>query len=210
VRLATGAALLVLPLLATRSPAALGPRYGGEVRLGLPELPVALVPAPTPGIGPRFAAGLIHETLLGLGSDGQPAAGLAARWSSAADGREWTLSIGEDARFHDDRPVLAEEAKDLAAIDFQVEVVDRGKRPIALGQAARPDDRFVRTVSLPPDGRLGSPHRRPYRRNVHHSPRRTSAIRAMPTAPHSRDVSIVTRMSDVALAAEDVARIVAT
>lgn len=109
-RPATGAALLVLLLLATGSPAALGPRYGGEVRLGLPELPAALAPAATPGIGPRFVAGLIHETLLGLGSDGQPAAGLAARWSSAADGRECTLSIGEDARFHDDRHVLAEDA----------------------------------------------------------------------------------------------------
>jgi len=110
VRLATGTAFLVLLLLATRSPAALGPRYGGEVRLGLLDLPAALAPAATPGIGPRFAAGLIHETLLGLGPDGRPAAGLAARWSSAADGREWTLSIGDDARFHDDRPVLAEDA----------------------------------------------------------------------------------------------------
>ncbi len=78
--------------------------------MGLPELPATLAPAPTAGLGPRLAAGLIHETLLGLGPDGQATAGLAARWLSAADGREWTLSIGEDARFHDDRPVLAEDA----------------------------------------------------------------------------------------------------
>lgn len=109
-RLAPCAALLALVLLAARAPAALGPRYGGELRVGLPELPATLAPAPTTGLGPRCAAGLIHETLLGLGPDGQPTAGLATRWLSAADGREWTLSIGEDARFHDDRPVLAEDA----------------------------------------------------------------------------------------------------
>jgi MarR-like DNA-binding transcriptional regulator SgrR of sgrS sRNA len=78
--------------------------------LGLLELPASLAPAPAAAIGPRLAAGLVHETLLGLTPDGQPTAGLAARWISAAEGREWTLSIGEYARFHDDRPVLAEDA----------------------------------------------------------------------------------------------------
>ncbi|PYQ20236.1 MAG: hypothetical protein DMF79_10860 [Acidobacteria bacterium] len=87
------ATLLLLVVAATRSPAALGPRYGGELRLGLPELPASLAPAPAAAIGPRLAAGLVHETLLGLTPDGQPAAGLAAH-----------------ARFHDDRPVLAEDA----------------------------------------------------------------------------------------------------
>jgi MarR-like DNA-binding transcriptional regulator SgrR of sgrS sRNA len=78
--------------------------------LGLPELPASLAPAPAAAIGPRLAAGLVHETLLGLSPDGQPTAGLAACWISAAEGREWTLSIGAYARFHDDRPVLAEDA----------------------------------------------------------------------------------------------------
>jgi ABC-type transport system substrate-binding protein len=104
------ATFLLLVVAATRSPAALGPRYGGELRLGLPELPASLAPAPIAGIGPRVAAGLVHETLLGLGPDGQPTTGLAASWVSAAEGREWRLSIGEYARFHDDRPVLAEDA----------------------------------------------------------------------------------------------------
>ncbi len=104
------AACLLLVLLATRSPAALGPRYGGELRLGVSELPASLAPAPAAGMGPRVAAGLVHETLVGLGPDGRPTAGLAARWVSGAEGREWTLSIGEHARFHDDRPILAEDA----------------------------------------------------------------------------------------------------
>ncbi len=104
------ATLLLLVVTATRSPAALGPRYGGELRLGLPELPASLAPAPAAALGPRLAAGLVHETLLGLSPDGQPTAGLAAGWVSAAEGREWTLSIGEYARFHDDRPVLAQDA----------------------------------------------------------------------------------------------------
>ncbi len=91
----------------------------------------------------------------------------------------------------------------------QVEVVDRGQRPVALGQAPRPDDDVLVGGGMP-DRRLGASHRRPNRRNVHHRPMSTIAISATPTAPHRSDVSTVTRMSDVALAAVEVDRIVTT
>ena len=110
------------------------------------------------------------------------------------------------AEEHQDRrrlagAVLAEQAEDLAPADDQVEVVDRGERPVALGQPTGPDDDVVVRAGTP-DRRLGTPHRRPNRRKVHHRPSRTIAISATPTAPHRSDVSTVTRMSAVALAAD--------
>lgn len=110
VRLRVLSRLLLAAFLGAEAPAALGPRYGGELRVGVPDLPSSLVPGPAPGLGPRLAAGLVHETLVGLTSDGALAPALAASWTAVAEGREWALSIGESARFHDGRPVTAEDA----------------------------------------------------------------------------------------------------
>jgi ABC-type transport system substrate-binding protein len=97
-------------LWATVSPAALGPRYGGELRVGVAELPSSLAPKALAGTGNRLAQGLVHQTLLGVGTDGQPTPGLAVGWTSAAEGREWTVMIADAALFHDDRVVAAEDA----------------------------------------------------------------------------------------------------
>ncbi len=90
--------------------AALGPRYGGQLRVGLLELPARADPAAPAGPAEALLQSLVHETLVGLGPEGLPTPGLAQRWSSAAGGREWTLFLGAGLRFHDDRPVAAEDA----------------------------------------------------------------------------------------------------
>ena len=110
---ATRVAALVFLLVAAlpvRGPAALGPRYGGEMRVAVSDLPPSLDPASPVGAGRRLAAGLVHETLVGIGPDGQLTPGLAGASRSTAEGREWTLILDDEARFHDGRPVTAEDA----------------------------------------------------------------------------------------------------
>jgi ABC-type transport system substrate-binding protein len=89
--------------------AALGPRYGGEARLALSELPPALAPVPALGPEGRAAIGLFHETLVDVGLDGALRPSLAEAWHPSA-GAEWTLQLREGATFHDGTPVSADDA----------------------------------------------------------------------------------------------------
>ncbi len=106
--------LLLVALLSLAAPAALraalGPRYGGQLRVALLDLPARAEPALPAGPAEALLQSLVHETLVGLGPEGLPTPGLARRWSSAAGGREWTLFLGAGLRFHDDRPLTAEDA----------------------------------------------------------------------------------------------------
>jgi len=88
---------------------ALGPRYGGELRIGIADLPAALDPAAPRSAGERLLAGLVHETLLGLDDEGRARPALGLSWSSAADGREWTIRLAA-ATFHDGTPVDSADA----------------------------------------------------------------------------------------------------
>ncbi len=110
---ATRVAALVLLLVAAlpaRGPAALGPRYGGEMRVAVSDLPSSLDPASPVGAGPRLAAGLVHETLVGIGPDGQLTPGLAGLSVSTAEGQERAFVLDDEARFHDGRPLTADDA----------------------------------------------------------------------------------------------------
>lgn len=105
--------LLVLAGLAVAHTgfAALGPRYGGELTVGLSRLPSkALAPWLPRGEGEPVVTSLVHEGLVRLDPDGFPVPGLAARWSSGAGGREWRLELAPGARFHDDAVVSADDA----------------------------------------------------------------------------------------------------
>jgi ABC-type transport system substrate-binding protein len=102
--------LLFMAALPARGPAALGPRYGGEMRVAVSDLPPSLDPASPVGAGRQLAAGLVHETLVGIGPDGQLTPGLAAASGSTAEGREQTLILDDEARFHDGRPATADDA----------------------------------------------------------------------------------------------------
>ena len=99
-------AVLAPPLLQ----AALGPRYGGELKVGVLELPATIEPGAERGVGASFVSTLVHETLVGVDESGFPSPALAQGWSTAAGGREWTLRLREGAAFHDGRPVAAAEA----------------------------------------------------------------------------------------------------
>jgi len=87
---------------------ALGPRYGGEVTVGVPNLPLSHAPSMAHGLGARLLGALVHETLVGIDGAGYPTPGLAAQWSSAAAGREWTLTLRADARSHDGHDLSSE------------------------------------------------------------------------------------------------------
>jgi MarR-like DNA-binding transcriptional regulator SgrR of sgrS sRNA len=97
------AAALLAPALARP---ALGPRYGGTLRIGVQ----ALAPA-APGVprsaDERLLAAMVHATLARPGPEGQPVPELAEGWSSAASGREWSLRLRQPAAFHDGEPVRA-------------------------------------------------------------------------------------------------------
>jgi len=105
-RAALAAALGALTVSAL---AALGPRYGGQLRVGVLDLPGSLAPARPCGLGERLVLGLVHEPLLRYSPDGRLLPGLVDRWTASADGRAWTLHLRDGASFHDGTPVTAQD-----------------------------------------------------------------------------------------------------
>ena len=96
--------------LARVGTAALGPRYGGELTVGVRRLPArALAPWLPHGDGDPVVTGLVHEGLVRLDLNGFPTPGLAARWSAAAGGREWQLELAPDVRFHDEEVITSDD-----------------------------------------------------------------------------------------------------
>jgi peptide/nickel transport system substrate-binding protein len=100
-------ALLAMPGAAG---SALGPRYGGDLVVGVQEMPGSLAPGAARGDAASLLGGLVHETLLGVDADGLPVPALVQGWTAAAEGREWRLALKETATFHDGRPVTSEDA----------------------------------------------------------------------------------------------------
>ena len=103
---------MVLALGLGRGPSArsaLGPRYGGELRIAVAEAATTVEPSVPRSLADRILAGLMHETLLGVDDEGRPRPALVQSWASAADGREWTLRLAA-ATFHDGAPVGSADA----------------------------------------------------------------------------------------------------
>ena len=106
-----GAATLALVLaLADQGAGALGPTYGGALDVGLDALPARFDPSAARGAGPRLISALVHETLVTVAPDGAVAPALAAEWSSAPGGREWTIRLRPDAVFHDGAAISSADA----------------------------------------------------------------------------------------------------
>jgi MarR-like DNA-binding transcriptional regulator SgrR of sgrS sRNA len=97
-------------LAAVPAGAALGPRYGGEITIGAPSVPTIGSPAFASAPLDRTVAALTHETLVRVPQGGPVEPALARSWASAADGREWTLTLAPDVRFHDGAAVTAADA----------------------------------------------------------------------------------------------------
>jgi MarR-like DNA-binding transcriptional regulator SgrR of sgrS sRNA len=102
-------ALLLVVLVASLTGAALGPRYGGHLTIGVCDLPSSLEPTVPTGSGSRLVQGLSHETLLIMGGDGALRPGLADEWTPSSAGKEWILRISSRARFHDGANVGSED-----------------------------------------------------------------------------------------------------
>ena len=180
------AALAVLgPLLLH---AALGPRYGGELRVGVMQLPATTEPGAERGIGAGLVSILAHETLVGVDEAGFPSPALAQGWSTAAGGREWTLRLREGAAFHDGRPVGAADAarsirRFLRSPSFAAARLAEGLEDGTSFRAGRGDDlagvsapdarrivlRFAQTQALPL-APLASQDRKSTRLNSSHRP----------------------------------------
>jgi ABC-type transport system substrate-binding protein len=103
-------ASLAFASLPPPSRSALGPRYGGSLAVGAPTLPATLDLVAPADLATSIVAPLIHEPLLAVAADGIPRPSLAEGWTVGAEGREWSLRLRAGARFHDDRPVTAEDA----------------------------------------------------------------------------------------------------
>lgn len=84
-------------------------QYGGALRLAVPVAPQTLDPALVATPAELVAAGLMFDTLVRLGGDGELRAGLAAVPESEANGRLFRLRLRTNLRFHDGSPATARE-----------------------------------------------------------------------------------------------------
>jgi MarR-like DNA-binding transcriptional regulator SgrR of sgrS sRNA len=132
VRLLASAAALGL---AGAALGALGPRYGGELSVAVGAFGTS-EPRAAHDFAERLVVGLLHETLVTEDATGRLAPSLAREWTSAADGREWRLTLDPAARFHDGGAVAAEDAaaslrrflrSDSAAAEALAAALDGGR-----------------------------------------------------------------------------------
>jgi peptide/nickel transport system substrate-binding protein len=94
---------------ATPTPGDDGGATGGTVRIGIGGSPDSL----NPGNGVLTEAyalyELVYDTPIALSPEGEFIPELATDWSVSADELTWTLSIVDDATFHDGEPLTAED-----------------------------------------------------------------------------------------------------
>ena len=114
----------------------------GGLRLGLAQAVEA------GRVAQVLAAGHVLVEADGVGQVTHPSLDLA-RLPGGVEPHHRCLAVGRlgQPEQHQDRgrlarAVLAEQPEDLARVDREVEPVDRGQRPVLLGQPARPDDRL--------------------------------------------------------------------
>lgn len=110
--------LLVAALLLTAVPAGLqpaggqtsGPRYGGTLRMGMQTDPVGLDPHMVTATASRNMMENVYDTLVFYSAGGRYSPGLAESWTTSADGLTWTFRLRRNAKFHNGRPMTAEDA----------------------------------------------------------------------------------------------------
>ncbi|HET8786195.1 MAG TPA: ABC transporter substrate-binding protein [Candidatus Limnocylindrales bacterium] len=86
-----------------------GTATGGTVRIGAAGYPDSL----NPGNGVLSEAytmyELVYDTPIGVNANGEYVPELATEWDVSEDGLTWTLTIRDDATFHDGEPLTAED-----------------------------------------------------------------------------------------------------
>ena len=92
------------------------------------------------------------------------------------------------------RAVRAEDADDLAGADLEIDMVDRQRGAVALGQPRRPDHHLARHIAvLNPRRHCSVGQRRPKRATANTTTKSAIAMMPIATAPHSVEVSTVMR-----------------
>ena len=103
------ALVLAFALLPIALQAGLGPRYGGDLRVGAAGSRPSLDPRSAAGPTARLLLGMVHETLLRHDGAGvRP--GLVESWQTQDEGRVWTLALDPRLTFHDGAPLGAADA----------------------------------------------------------------------------------------------------
>jgi peptide/nickel transport system substrate-binding protein len=94
---------------ASAAPSEAGTATGGTVRIGWGGSPDSL----NPGNGVLAEAytmyGLMYDTPIEITAEGEYVPELASEWEVSDDGLTWTMTIIDDATFHDGEPVTAED-----------------------------------------------------------------------------------------------------
>jgi ABC-type oligopeptide transport system substrate-binding subunit len=173
-------ALVAIVLGAALARAALGPRYGGELTIGVLELPAPGEPEAPRGFGARLVAGLAHETLVAVGGDGTILPRLAEGWAAGAAGREWTLALEASVRFQDGAPVTSADV--LRSLRRFVRARGAAASRFALTLEGGPAFRARGTEELPG---LAAP-------DPSHVVVRTSGPAALPLAPLASPAAAIT------------------
>lgn len=88
---------------------ATGPRYGGTLRLGMQTDPVGLDPHLATATATRNMMEHIYDTLVFYSAGGRFTPGLAESWTTSPDGLTWTFTLRRNAKFHNGRPMTAED-----------------------------------------------------------------------------------------------------
>lgn len=125
---------IVIALLhAATGHAALGPRYGGELRVSVVASRIDLDPQVADDSSGRFITALVHESLLRRGPDSTLEPNLVQSWTPGPDSGEWTLTLATGLRFHDGSPVT------MAAVMRSLRRFLRSGAPAAAALASRLD-----------------------------------------------------------------------
>ena len=88
--------------------AAARPRYGGSVRVVIPDLPSSLDPASPNGWRARNILPLVFECLTQFDSQARLRPQLATRWQPDSESRRWQFWLRAGVKFHDGTPLTAE------------------------------------------------------------------------------------------------------
>lgn len=82
---------------------------GGTVRIGVASSATALNPGNGESAADHALYHLVYDTTIAVTSAGEYVAELATEWSVSDDGTTWTLTIRDDATFHDGVPLTADD-----------------------------------------------------------------------------------------------------
>ncbi len=97
------------PVSGSAPPSDGGTATGGTVRIGWGGSPDSLNPGNGVLAESYTLYGLMYDVPIDITSDGEYVPELASDWQVSDDGLTWTLTIVEDATFHDGEPLTAED-----------------------------------------------------------------------------------------------------